>query len=207
MRRAPQQVRGQQRVEAILAAAEVVMAEVGFEASTTNQIAARAGVPIGSLYQFFSNKNAIVEEMTRRQLDRLVIGMQHTLAQAQHLTVAQAVEMLVNLAPASTMGHSGFMRLCMEATPGSVLYETTAMIRQEVFKVITALIRCFAPAMSETDCGLHAQVAQVSWQALLLLYVREVDSGHTDIAERILAEIKRLFTSYFSAVLKSDVAL
>ena len=116
MRRAPQQVRGQQRVEAILAAAEVVMAEVGFEASTTNQIAARAGVPIGSLYQFFSNKNAIVEEMTRRQLDRLVIGMQHTLAQAQHLTVAQAVEMLVNLAPASTMGHSGFMRSAKPAT-------------------------------------------------------------------------------------------
>ena len=117
MRRVPRQVRGQQRVEAILAAAEGVMAEVGFEASTTNQIAARAGVPIGSLYQFFANKNAIVEEMARRQRDMLVMGMQHTVAQAQQLTIGQAVEMLVNLAPASTMGHSRFMRLCMEATP------------------------------------------------------------------------------------------
>ena len=45
MRRAPQQIRGQQRVDSILAAAEQVLIEHGFDGATTNQIAARAGVP------------------------------------------------------------------------------------------------------------------------------------------------------------------
>jgi AcrR family transcriptional regulator len=66
MRRQPQQARGQQRVAAILNAAELVFAEVGYSAATTNAIAARAHTNIGSLYQFFPNKEAIFAEVVAR---------------------------------------------------------------------------------------------------------------------------------------------
>jgi AcrR family transcriptional regulator len=51
MRRAPRRVRGQQRGNIILDAAEQLFAEAGYEAATTNEIAARASTSIGSLYQ------------------------------------------------------------------------------------------------------------------------------------------------------------
>ncbi len=201
MRRAPQQARGQQRVDSILAAAEQVLIEQGYDATTTNQIAVRAGVPIGSLYQFFPNKNAIVEELSRHHHADLITSMRHVMNRVQQLSMSQAVDMLIDLAPLGTIGHSRIVRMCMEAPPGSVLYESSSELRQEVFNVIVALIRCFAPHVGEEDTLLRAQVAQTSWQALLLLYVRELDSGRSDQAERILAQIKVLYTAYFNAIL------
>jgi AcrR family transcriptional regulator len=63
LRRVPQQDRGQRRVDIILAAAAEVIAEVGVDGATTNAIAARAHTSVGSLYQFFPNKDAIVQAL------------------------------------------------------------------------------------------------------------------------------------------------
>lgn len=69
--RPPRQNRGQRRIEAVLDAAEAVIAEVGVEAATTNAIAARAGAGMGSLYHFFSNKEAIVAALADRYAARM----------------------------------------------------------------------------------------------------------------------------------------
>src|SRR5215207_3689581 len=72
MRRSPQQARGQRRVTIILDAASEVFSEIGYEAATTNAIAIRANTSIGSLYQFFPNKYAILDALAQRfraQLD------------------------------------------------------------------------------------------------------------------------------------------
>src|SRR5579871_2385856 len=66
MRRTPQQARGQRRVSKILDAAAEVFAENGYEAATTNAIAIRANTSIGSLYQFFPNKFAILNALAKR---------------------------------------------------------------------------------------------------------------------------------------------
>src|ERR1700709_523275 len=58
------QARGARRMADALDAAAHVFAEVGYEAATTNGIAARAGMSPGSLYQFFANKDAIADALT-----------------------------------------------------------------------------------------------------------------------------------------------
>ena len=70
MRRAPRQARGQARIDTILDAAETVLGEFGVEATTTNAIAARANTSIGSLYQFFPNKESVLHAVGLRFLDR-----------------------------------------------------------------------------------------------------------------------------------------
>ena len=64
-RRRPSQERSRRRFDDILRAARALLVEVGFEAFTSEQVALRAGVPIGSLYQFFGNKYAIICELDR----------------------------------------------------------------------------------------------------------------------------------------------
>ena len=59
-RRIPKQRRSREIVEAIVAAARLLLDEEGPEAVTTNRIARRAGVSIGSLYRYFPNKAAIL---------------------------------------------------------------------------------------------------------------------------------------------------
>ena len=58
--RIPTQDRGKLRVEALLDAAEAVLAEKGYDAATMTEIAERAGASIGSLYQYFPTKAYIL---------------------------------------------------------------------------------------------------------------------------------------------------
>ncbi len=71
VRKRPRQVRSQATVEAILEATAHILARQGYEALTTNAVAIRAGVSIGSLYQYFPSKEALVGELMDRHCDRM----------------------------------------------------------------------------------------------------------------------------------------
>ena len=71
MRRTPQQARSQQRVDLILDVAADIFAEVGYESATTNAIAERAGVSIGSLYRYFPDKDAILHALSNRYYEQV----------------------------------------------------------------------------------------------------------------------------------------
>ncbi|WP_329130207.1 TetR/AcrR family transcriptional regulator [Streptomyces sp. NBC_01476] len=69
-RRKPRQVRAELTRDRVLTAAAHVFAEHGYAAGTTNRIAERARISIGSLYQYFPNKDAILAELLVRHIDR-----------------------------------------------------------------------------------------------------------------------------------------
>jgi AcrR family transcriptional regulator len=71
LRRRPRQPRGQRRIETVLDAAERLFAVLGYEATSTNQIAAEAQTSIGSLYQFFPNKEAILRALVARSQEQM----------------------------------------------------------------------------------------------------------------------------------------
>ena len=75
-RRRPRQERSRATVEAILEAGAQVLVEVGYDRASTNRIAKRAGVSVGTLYQYFPNKEALFAELLDRHTDELmqVIG-------------------------------------------------------------------------------------------------------------------------------------
>ena len=61
--------RGQATFDSILDVTAQLLDEVGFEALTTNMVARVSGVNIATLYQYFSNKNAILRELFERQTE------------------------------------------------------------------------------------------------------------------------------------------
>lgn len=69
-RKQPSQERSRQTVAAVLEAAAQVFSSVGYGAATTARIAERAGVSVGSLYQFFSNKEALLVALGERHVER-----------------------------------------------------------------------------------------------------------------------------------------
>src|ERR1017187_3771063 len=79
-RRDPAQERSRQTVDAIVEAAGRLLVEHGRLGVTTNAVAERAGVSIGSLYQYFPNKEAIFAALQERHRDQVMPLIQHTLA-------------------------------------------------------------------------------------------------------------------------------
>ncbi|MFD9498614.1 TetR family transcriptional regulator [Streptomyces sp. NPDC060035] len=69
LRRAPVQQRSADRLARILDACAGLLDETGYEQLSTRAVADRAGVPIGSVYRFFSNKRGLVEALAERNLD------------------------------------------------------------------------------------------------------------------------------------------
>jgi AcrR family transcriptional regulator len=78
-RRIPRQPRAHVTRDAIVEAAAHLLATRGWDASTTNHIAERAGVSIGSLYKYFPNKPSILAEVARRRIEAEVAAIAATL--------------------------------------------------------------------------------------------------------------------------------
>lgn len=115
-RRKPRQVRAELTRERILAAAAHVFAEYGYAAGTTNRIAERARISIGSLYQYFPNKDAILAELLVRHIDR------GTWTQADQLdlstgTLAATVRTLVRDAIDNHRDDPQLLRIMIEEAP------------------------------------------------------------------------------------------
>ncbi len=75
LRRKPVQQRSAQRVERMLEACASLIEELGYDGVTTTLIAERAGVAVGSLYQFFPDKRAVVQALTLRNLERFMANV------------------------------------------------------------------------------------------------------------------------------------
>ena len=143
-RNKPQQRRSRETVEAVIEAAAQVFEAYGYAAGTTNRIAARAGVSIGTLYQYFPNKDALVVALLERHLAdamrRLHEWVARAVAEPRSLrdTLALFVEGMIEL-------HGGRPRLqhiLLEETQITPrLHEALHQIEQQGAKTIAGLLR------------------------------------------------------------------
>src|ERR1700748_4004585 len=83
--RVPKRARGKQRVAELMQAAADVFAEKGYEAATMTEIAARAGAPIGSLYQFFPSKEALADILVENYVALLGSDLEALESRAHHI--------------------------------------------------------------------------------------------------------------------------
>ncbi|WP_440216984.1 TetR/AcrR family transcriptional regulator [Chromobacterium piscinae] len=92
MRKAPRQARSRAMVDAIVEAGARVLDARGWAGFTTNEVAGVAGVSIGSLYQYFPDKTALVDAIRRRHFDAVLAALRRAVdGQAAPAGLAQAL--------------------------------------------------------------------------------------------------------------------
>lgn len=96
LRRRPAQRRSVERVERMLDECARLLDEVGYEALTTKEVARRAGVPIGTFYQFFSDKQGLVRALALRNLDAFLQRVTERIATADPGHWTDLVELAVD---------------------------------------------------------------------------------------------------------------
>lgn len=89
------QQRSIERVERILDACAQLLDESGFDALTTLDVARRAGVPSGTIYQFFDGKAGMMRELALRNLDLLLVRLRGRAAAETGLTWPRAAEIVL----------------------------------------------------------------------------------------------------------------
>ncbi|MCU1600726.1 MAG: TetR family transcriptional regulator [Frankiales bacterium] len=95
------------RVEKMLDAAAELLDELGPDGLSTSAIAARAGVSVGSLYQFFPDKHAVSEALARRSFERF----SHHFAEIRGETWEQVVDAVIDTYVAFSRTEPGFLVL------------------------------------------------------------------------------------------------
>ena len=94
-RKSPVQARSAASVDAILEATIQVLLNVGKERLTTTGVALRAGVSVGTLYQYFPNKSALLQAVLKRHLDEVTNAVELVCERQKGRTLREMVTALI----------------------------------------------------------------------------------------------------------------
>lgn len=193
LRRKPVQQRSAQRVEKMLAATAGLIDEVGYDGLTTTLIAERAGVAVGSLYQFFPDKRAVVQELTLRNLDRFVRTVSSRFEQLELAHWWDAVDAVFDTYLTMHREVPAFSRLHFGDVVDLRLLDPSKDNNAVIAEKLTGLI-AEEFQLDPADLALPLTVAVEAADAVLHLAFRR--NPHGDQA--MLAEAKDLVRGYLS---------
>lgn len=193
LRRQPKQKRSQQRVEKILRAAAEVFAEVGYETATTHLIAARAKTAIGSLYQFFPDKQALFHALEARHMERV------TAINAELLQSANRQRPFAEFIDCMVETHAVYFQdpiprvVYMQYFVAPELFELfDESFNIQLVQQLGAFLRQWNPQLEVEKSERLAETAHQCYNALLLNALRGEESKRRSRYE----EIKALLVAY-----------
>lgn len=136
-------------VDAIVEAAARILESEGIGACTTNAIAARAGVSIGSLYQYFPSVEAILCDLTRRERARFAGRLERAAEAVAGMELGAAVAELVAVAVEQQLDRPELARVLDFIEPGLGLDEETMAMSGEIGALVERVLRERNVARSE----------------------------------------------------------
>jgi AcrR family transcriptional regulator len=195
-RHARRQTRGLLRVEEILRAAGSLFAEVGYDKTTTNQIAMRAGITPGSLYQFFPHKEAIAQAYATQAVERLehLYDSAILVPEVMALPASGFIDHLVDALVAFNQENPGYFALSQGATISPDLARFMQDLRPGLSRRVDRCVEVLAPRVSTGQRELFVQVTYSVFMALLPLILRAEESRRRALVD----ELKALLTRYFA---------
>jgi AcrR family transcriptional regulator len=116
-RKKPTQARSRRTVDAIVEATARVLVAEGYERTTTNRVAEVAGVSVGSLYQYFPSKEALVAAVVDRHADEMMTVFYSALAGAAALPVELAARRVIEAIFDAHQVEPELHRVCVEQIP------------------------------------------------------------------------------------------
>jgi AcrR family transcriptional regulator len=205
MRRQPRQARSQERVSQILDVAEQMFIAEGYETTTTNAIAARAKVPIGSLYQFFPDKAAILQALTGRYMELLQQRFTdlHT-AEMLELPLPIHVNQVIDATNQFFYDHPGYHAIFMQVQ--GIMPELQAIEAATDAQLIQELATSLSLRNSNGE--------QANYDAISFVLVKTIGtllwlalSQEQSFRQQLVIEIKRLTLNYLQSYFPSGEML
>ncbi|WP_405711147.1 MULTISPECIES: TetR family transcriptional regulator [unclassified Streptomyces] len=196
LRRAPVQQRSAERLARILDACAELLDETGYEQLSTRAVAIRAGVPIGSVYRFFSNKRALTDALARRNLDSYAERITGRLAAIPATDWRSAIDAVLDEYLAMKRSVAGFALVDFGAAAPEEDPANDA--NQRVAGRLAELLSGHLGGASGEDLSRTVLVCVEAADALLQLAFRADPSGD----RAIIDETRTMLRAYLARVLE-----
>lgn len=197
-RRIPLQERSRARVERILDTAAELFISTGYDATTTEQIAAKAGTSIGSIYQFFPNKRAMFDAIASRHLaDASQLFEQFVGIDIDNTPWRELVERTIDAYGAYHRQNLGFRAILMNWKLSPEFLEAGEMLNQEFARRAAMIIKARAPQLTDHHLAAISTLAVEVVSTMLVISVRMTETE----SAAIFAETKTLLIRYLEPYL------
>ena len=154
----PKQKRSEFTYQAILEAATQLFIENGLEKTTTNKVAARAGVSIGSLYQYFPNKHALVTALTEAHLEQMMQLISTRLAPNLHRPIEDVIKSVVTLMIEAHSIDPGLHRVLIDESNQGAVKKQLQQFEQRLSQLIKAFLELKRDQLRTQDLSMAAFV-------------------------------------------------
>jgi AcrR family transcriptional regulator len=194
------QERSRATVDALVEATARVLVRDSFDRASTNRIAEEAGVGIGSLYQYFPSKEALVAAVIDRHQQELQHVVHGAAAEVATLPIEQAVRKLVTIAVEAHRVDPKLHRVLAEQIPRTGRLKNKEVFNRENYTLFRTYLEAHRSEIRAVDLELAAFVCVTSIEALThtaVLYHPEIASG--EAMDALIDEATRLVVGFLQS--------
>ena len=196
-RKQASQQRSRATVDALIEATARILVREGFDAASTNRIAEQAGVSVGSLYQYFPGKEALVAAVIDRHHRELMQVVRGALAEVASDPIEEAVRKLVAVAIKAHRVDPKLHRVLAEQIPRVGKLATLETFNRDNYTLFLAYLERHRDELRVDDLELASFVCVTTIEALThnaVLHYSKMLSG--DAMESLIDAGARLVTGY-----------
>jgi AcrR family transcriptional regulator len=193
-RKQPRQERSQATVEAILTATARILVKEGFDRASTNRIAEQAGVSIGSLYQYFPSKEALVTTLMQRHIDEISNLVSGAVERLSDAPIPAAMREIVDLMICAHAIDPQLHKVLMEQVPRIMHFSHGNEVERQVLRLARTYLEARARELRPKNIGLAALIVVQTIESL----THSAVIGHPDLleTEELKEEITQLIVRY-----------
>ncbi|MET8745254.1 TetR/AcrR family transcriptional regulator [Streptomyces sp. NPDC004728] len=194
LRRLPVQKRSAERFERLLDACAELLDEVGYAGLTTKEVARRAEVPIGTLYQFFSDREGLIGALAARNLESFLGRVADRLEQEKPEGISGIVDVTVDEFVTMRRTITGFGVVDFGAVGQDHILEPTLDNNTAVAGRLRSLTASLTGVQDDAEFEIAVRVALECADSVLQLAFRIDPQGDA----QLIAECKRVLNSYLN---------
>jgi AcrR family transcriptional regulator len=197
-RKEASQERSRATVDALVDATARILVREGFDKASTNRIAEVAGVSVGSLYQYFPSKEALVAAVIERHQREIMQLVRSELAEVAEQPIEQGVRTLVAVAVKAHRIDPKLHRVLAEQIPRVGKLEKVETFNRDNYALFRTYLESHRKEIGIADLELAAFVCVTSIEALTHTAVLHHDIVSDKATEALIDEATRLIVGYLT---------
>lgn len=166
VRKQPVQQRAQLLCKSLLDATAAILVRHGYEGLSTNRVAEEAGVSVGSLYQYFPNKESLVAALIERWSDSVMKTLSDQFLAVREESIEAAVEALVQATLDTSRINVKLHRILLQQVPHVQASPALTAFHRRMIDIVSSWLDLHRDKLEVTDVHMAAELLVIALSGL-----------------------------------------